>query len=261
MKVRITDTDLDGKPLQGEGEIFAGKTALEVVRPCGSDALLRSDDDEDYLDMLLRNAKKLSGIDLIVKGDTPEEKADSLLASLVDHGLAEFVDKDTPAPIPIPAAVWQGLESVRRSGLTNMLDRRGHQDRGGARLPGDGALDRSPPRAVLRRAVQGIRRRPGGGKALMCGQAGIILGQKRRRAEERDYLAWLFTELLVMSEKRGPHATGVVWLNRDGDHQLFKRPVPASRFVSDKAFHEVLAGVDNRHHARARPHPLAHAGR
>ena len=31
MKVRITDTDLDGKPLQGEGEIFTGKTALEVV--------------------------------------------------------------------------------------------------------------------------------------------------------------------------------------------------------------------------------------
>ncbi len=80
----------------------------------------------------------------------------------------------------------------------------------------------------------------------MCGQAGIILGQKRRRAEERDYLAWLFTELLVMSERRGPHATGVAWLNRDGDHQLFKRPVRATQFVTDKAFHEVLAGVDNR---------------
>ena len=80
----------------------------------------------------------------------------------------------------------------------------------------------------------------------MCGQAGIILGQKRRRAEERDYLAWLFTELLVMSEPRGPHATGVAWLNRDGDHQLFKRPGRATQFVTDKAFHEILAGVDNR---------------
>ena len=37
----------------------------------------------------------------------------------------------------------------------------------------------------------------------MCGQTGIILGQKRRRAEERDHLAWLFTRLLVMSERRG----------------------------------------------------------
>ena len=106
MKVRITDTDLDGKPLQGEGEIFAGKTALEVVRAMRGAALF-SDQSTlgDYLDMLLRNAKMLSGIDLIVKGDTPEEKADLLLASLVDHGLAEFVDKDTLAPIPIPAAV------------------------------------------------------------------------------------------------------------------------------------------------------------
>ncbi len=124
MKVRITDTDLDGKPLQGEGEIFAGKTALEVVRAMRG-AVLFSDQTtiEDYFDMLLRNAKMLSGIDLIVKGDTPEEKADSLLASLVDHGLAEFVEKDTPAPIPVPASVWQGLEAVKNSGLTNMLDR------------------------------------------------------------------------------------------------------------------------------------------
>ena len=80
----------------------------------------------------------------------------------------------------------------------------------------------------------------------MCGQAGIILGQKRRSAEERDHLAWLFTQLLVFNEPRGPHATGVAWLNRDGEHRLFKRPVPASQFVSDKGFHEALSGVDNR---------------
>ena len=124
MKVRITDTDLDGKPLQGEGEIFAGKTALEVVRAMRG-ATLFSDQTtlEDYIDMLLRNAKMLSGIDLVVKGDTPEEKADALLATLIGHGLAEVIEEKPPAPISIPAAVWQGLESVRRSGLTNMLDR------------------------------------------------------------------------------------------------------------------------------------------
>ncbi len=80
----------------------------------------------------------------------------------------------------------------------------------------------------------------------MCGQAGIILGQKRRRAEERDHLAWLFSQLLELSEERGPHATGVAWLKSDGEHNLFKRPVEASRLVEDKAFHEVLAGIDNR---------------
>tara|TARA_Y100000310_G_scaffold345177_1_gene462393 strand:- start:5994 stop:6212 length:219 start_codon:yes stop_codon:yes gene_type:complete len=57
----------------------------------------------------------------------------------------------------------------------------------------------------------------------MCGLAGVIFGKKRRRAEEREYLAWLFTRLLVISESRGPHATGIAWLNRDGEHRLFKR--------------------------------------
>ena len=124
MRVRIKNTDLDGKPLQGEGEIFTGKTELDVVQAMRG-ATLFSDQStlEDYFDMLLRNAMMLSGIDLIVKGDTPKEKAGALLASLIDHGLAEYVEAEPAAPITLPADVWQGLESVRRSGLTNMFDR------------------------------------------------------------------------------------------------------------------------------------------
>jgi len=45
---------------------------------------------------------------------------------------------------------------------------------------------------------------------------------------------------------RGPHATGVAWFNRDCGHRLFKRSVPAGQFVTDKAFQEVLAGLNNR---------------
>ena len=124
MRVRIKNTDLDGKPLQGEGEIFTGKTGLDVVQAMRG-ATLFSDQTtiEDYIDMLLRNAKMLSGIDLVVKGDTPEEKASALLATLVDHGLAEYVEDEPPAPITVPAAVWRGLEAVKDSGTTNMLDR------------------------------------------------------------------------------------------------------------------------------------------
>ena len=124
MRVRIKDTDLDGKPLQGEGKIFTGKTEIEVVQAMRG-ATLFSDQTtlEDYIDMLLRNAKMLAGIELVVKGDTPKEKAGALLATLIDHGLAEILEEKPPAPISIPAAVWQGLESVRRSGLTNMFDR------------------------------------------------------------------------------------------------------------------------------------------
>jgi len=80
----------------------------------------------------------------------------------------------------------------------------------------------------------------------MCGLAGLILGKKRRRADEREYLTWLFTRILVASENLGPHATGVAWLNNLGEHALFKRPVRASQLVVDKAFHEMISSVDNR---------------
>jgi len=124
VRVLIKNTDLDGKPLEGEGEVFTGKTSLEVVRAMKG-ATLFSDQSgfEDYIDMVLRNAKMLAGIDLVVKGDGPEDKADSLLASLIDHGLAEIIEDDAPVRISVPAAVWQGIDAVRLSGLTNMLDR------------------------------------------------------------------------------------------------------------------------------------------
>jgi len=124
VRVLIKNTDLAGKPLEGEGEVFTGKTSLEIVRAMKGAALFSDQGSfEDYIDMLLRNAKMLAGIDLMVKGDSPEEKADSLLAALIDHGLAEVLEDDAPVRIPVPALVWQGIDAVRLSGLTNMLDR------------------------------------------------------------------------------------------------------------------------------------------
>jgi amidophosphoribosyltransferase len=80
----------------------------------------------------------------------------------------------------------------------------------------------------------------------MCGLAGIMFGEGTRSAQELRRLRQLFTELLVVSRRRGPHATGIAWINRDGEHRLFKRPVPAETFVEHKAFADVLARVDNR---------------
>lgn len=80
----------------------------------------------------------------------------------------------------------------------------------------------------------------------MCGLAGVIFGERRRRAEERAYPTWLFTCLLVLSEERGPHAIGAAWLDTDGRPRLFKQPVTAERFATDKAFAELLASMDNR---------------
>lgn len=79
----------------------------------------------------------------------------------------------------------------------------------------------------------------------MCGQCGLILGRKRRRTEEREYLKDAFTRLLLLSEPRGPHATGLAWVNRAGEHRLFKAPLPAHQFVQEKGFRETLDGVDN----------------
>ena len=59
----------------------------------------------------------------------------------------------------------------------------------------------------------------------MCGQVGIIFGRKRRRPNEQDYLREVFIRMLLHSEERGPHASGLAWLKTDGSHRIFKRPM------------------------------------
>lgn len=76
----------------------------------------------------------------------------------------------------------------------------------------------------------------------MCGQLGIIFGTKRRRLKEIDHL----TDLLLLSEKQGRHATGTAWLNRYGEHCLCKELVPAQAFVEDRKYHRVISGVGNK---------------
>jgi len=80
----------------------------------------------------------------------------------------------------------------------------------------------------------------------MCGQVGVIFGKKRRRQEEIDHLTDLFTDLLLLSEKRGPHATGAAWLNCLGEHSLYKQPVTAQEFVEYRKYCGVLSGVCNK---------------
>lgn len=78
----------------------------------------------------------------------------------------------------------------------------------------------------------------------MCGQVGVIFGTKRRRQHEVDHLVEVFVKALVLSEKRGPHATGVAWVKRDGQHSVYKQPVLASMFLRDVVVHSVLSDVD-----------------
>jgi glucosamine 6-phosphate synthetase-like amidotransferase/phosphosugar isomerase protein len=77
----------------------------------------------------------------------------------------------------------------------------------------------------------------------MCGQAGIIFGTKRRTPEERKHLADIFTQLLLLNQERGPFATGVALVNRDGTYQVHKEPLPAHKFVQEKTYQEILYNI------------------
>lgn len=80
----------------------------------------------------------------------------------------------------------------------------------------------------------------------MCRQTGLILGEKRRNARECDVLLDVFTEVLVRSERGGPHATGVAVLRDDGRHAFAKAPVPAREFVGRGEFLDAVGQFDGR---------------
>jgi glucosamine 6-phosphate synthetase-like amidotransferase/phosphosugar isomerase protein len=54
----------------------------------------------------------------------------------------------------------------------------------------------------------------------------------------------VFTTMLLLSEHRGPHATGVAWVKRDGTMQVTKAPLPARQFVQSGTYLDWLLGVD-----------------
>ena len=79
----------------------------------------------------------------------------------------------------------------------------------------------------------------------MCGLAGILLEKlPKRRVRDVKTLTDIFTKLLVLSEHRGPHATGVAWVKRDGSMAVAKAPLPAHKFIETSAYRDCLAGVN-----------------
>ncbi|HUT36142.1 MAG TPA: glucosamine 6-phosphate synthetase [Planctomycetota bacterium] len=79
----------------------------------------------------------------------------------------------------------------------------------------------------------------------MCGLAGVILGLKRRRRDELRVIGGLFTELLLLSQRRGIDAAGVAVVRQNGRYGLLKRPGPAAGLVADKLYWRALA-LDNK---------------
>ena len=80
----------------------------------------------------------------------------------------------------------------------------------------------------------------------MCGQAGLILGRKRRSEAEVAILKTIFSGLLMRSEARGRHASGLAVSDRDGEYRLCKRPVPATQLVAQPEFARVLGVLEGR---------------
>jgi glucosamine 6-phosphate synthetase-like amidotransferase/phosphosugar isomerase protein len=60
-----------------------------------------------------------------------------------------------------------------------------------------------------------------------------------------EHIADQFTRLLLLSEHRGPHATGAAWVKRDGTMRVVKAPLPARTFVQTAEYLDWLAGIDN----------------
>ena len=78
----------------------------------------------------------------------------------------------------------------------------------------------------------------------MCGQIGLVFGEMRRSTKELDYMRKVFVYLLLLSQDRGPHATGVAWIKGDGKYNILKRPQKALDFIRNRAFLDFLVGAD-----------------
>ena len=74
----------------------------------------------------------------------------------------------------------------------------------------------------------------------MCGITGILVGNPRRGQRKPALATWV-ARLLVESEHRGPHATGIAAALDDGTVHVTKAPLPASRFVHTEIFREACA--------------------
>ena len=74
-----------------DGEKLSGSPLKIVTQMKGAGLFSDVRTIRDYVDMVLRNAKMMEGIELNVKGNTDDELARSLVGELIAHGLAKEV--------------------------------------------------------------------------------------------------------------------------------------------------------------------------
>lgn len=70
----------------------------------------------------------------------------------------------------------------------------------------------------------------------MCGLAGILLGPRERGRRDLVEVSKVFARLLVLSEHRGPQATGVASMTAASKWQVEKAPLSAHQFLETDAY-------------------------
>ena len=78
----------------------------------------------------------------------------------------------------------------------------------------------------------------------MCGLTGLLLEHRSRSPRTMRDIGEVFTRLLLLSEHRGPHATGVAWVNAAGEYQVIKHPMPARSFIQTPDYLAWLDALD-----------------
>ena len=113
MKVRINETDLNGKPIHDSGEILNGETHLDIVDGMKMSPFTAGLEPLAYMrDVLARRGNP--GFPL---PDEPEAAAKAFLLKLAATGLVQFLEND-----PYPPRLMETILAIRDSGKTNMLD-------------------------------------------------------------------------------------------------------------------------------------------
>jgi amidophosphoribosyltransferase len=78
----------------------------------------------------------------------------------------------------------------------------------------------------------------------MCGLAGVLIGKRSRAQCNIASATALFTRLLILSEHRGPYATGAAVVTEDGTIRTVKAPVSAHRFVHSVVYARLCQQAD-----------------
>ena len=94
MRLLLKNTAIDGRPLAGDGQIFTGRTRLDVVKAMTQTTPFAAERGVDgYIDMVAGAVERLLGVGLTIKGSTSEDRAAAFIDALVEHGFAEVLNE------------------------------------------------------------------------------------------------------------------------------------------------------------------------